>query len=200
MQGDWSTDSSRDGWFLLMGPTWQGGPPGDGPPPTECVVGGWPLGETGEPGLFRANPGYVPPDPSAPTDPVDAVLRLLVARQADPERLRWPLRGAEFQLALDACGEPIVMRVPGAGAFVMIATAEAHRLRVRADAWRQVDLVALAAVVGDGVDVLINPGGPAAARVVNAFIRDAASVDDEDVFDVDDDSLLVVPWGLDRAG
>ncbi|OLR92187.1 type VII secretion system-associated protein [Actinokineospora bangkokensis] len=194
MEGEWS----QDGWFLMMGPAWRGAP-GDGPPPTECVVGGWPLTDSGEPGLFHANPGYVPPDPDSPTDPVDAVLRLMVAGQAEPDRLYWALRGAVFHLAVDDAGEAIVMRVPGAGEFVMIATAAVHRGRVLAQGWRDVDLGTLVAVVGEGTDVLINPGGCAAARVVNAFVRAAAVGEDDDFLDRDGDSLLVLPWGLDPA-
>src|SRR3954463_5371506 len=74
-----------DQWVFLIDPSWQAeaaekGEGGADPekPPLEAGLGGWFFAESGVPSRFHANPAYEPTTPDSPTDPVDAVLRLVV--------------------------------------------------------------------------------------------------------------------------
>lgn len=71
-------------------------------------------------------------------------------------------------------GRPLVVSAPDDERCVVVATGEPHREPVPAPGWRLLDLAELARVAGDG-DVLVNPGGPAPARLAAAFLHETAA-------------------------
>ncbi|WBC01028.1 type VII secretion system-associated protein [Micromonospora sp. WMMA1976] len=163
---------SDDEFVFLLDPEW---PAGDDEPPFEAVLGVWQVGEDGEVGEFRGNPDYRRHFPDSPTDPLDAVLRLIAAAGAvRPAHLRAVLRASTLHLAVNGDGRPLVVHAPDDERCVVVATGEPHREPVPAPGWRLLDLAGLAAVAGDR-DVLVNPGGPAPARLAAAFLRETAA-------------------------
>ncbi|TCO56010.1 type VII secretion system-associated protein [Actinocrispum wychmicini] len=159
--------SRRDNWIMLLDPAW---PPADErPPPAEAVVGGWLLDDDGEPGRFHPNPAYQPSARDVPTDPVDAALRLIVAGTVDADALMPTLLDAMVDVALDEQDRPVVAPAPDGVPCVLVVTAAAHRRRVAVERWRQIALPEVVDLLPEGVDVLLNPGGPASTRV----LRDA---------------------------
>jgi hypothetical protein len=162
----------QDNWFVLLDPGWQPGNPGQQAPP-EAVVGGWMLDEDGKPGPFQPNPGYLPGDESTPTDPTDAVLRLLIAGQDVGDQLVPTVRDAVLEIAVDEKDEPMVSLAPDGRSSVLVATAPVHKQRLDVARWWPVVGTALPDVVPAGVDVLLNPGGPASFRLTMDALRGA---------------------------
>ncbi|WP_435054921.1 type VII secretion system-associated protein [Micromonospora aurantiaca (nom. illeg.)] len=163
---------SDDEFLFLLDPQWPAGE--DDEPPFEAVVGVWQVGADGEVGEFRRNPDYRPHFPDSPTDPVDALLRLVAAGAAQPAHLRSVLRASPLHLAVNGDGRPLVVSALGDERCVVVATGEPHREPVPAPGWRLLDLAELAGAAGDG-DVLVNPGGPAPARLAAAFLHETAA-------------------------
>ena len=161
-----------DEFLFLIDPEWTTGE--DDEPPFEAVIGMWPVGPDGHTGLFRSNPDYRPYFPDSPTDPADALLRLTAAGEAEPAQLRAVLRDSTFHLAMNGDGRPLVVRAPDDGRCVVVTTSGAHRERVPAPDWRQLDLEELAAAAGER-DAMVNPGSAAPARLTAAFLRETAS-------------------------
>ncbi|MGM1060378.1 type VII secretion system-associated protein [Saccharothrix sp. Mg75] len=198
-----AADADTENWFLLMDPTWQPESE-DEAPPLEAVVGLWPVEPEGQVGRFRANPSYVPSDPDSPTDPLDAVLRLLMKGEAEAEQLQLLLRDSLFDVAMNGDERPLVMRSPDDVPCVVIATSEVNRRRVFSPEWQRIDLSDLVVMLADGVDVLFNPGGPASARLLGDFMRRTHVMTEEDVAAAyekfrDGRTLEVVPWDVPPA-
>ncbi|WP_263250045.1 type VII secretion system-associated protein [Saccharopolyspora rosea] len=164
--------SHGDRWVFLPDPAW----PAEerGAPPLEAVVGGWPVAADGTTGAFVPNPDYAPSGPDSPTDPVDAVLRLLADDRADVAALAGALREAELGVAVDVDGNPVLAPSPDDVPCVLATTAPARRAAVHADAWEVVTAAELAGTLpAEGVDVLLNPGSRTATRLVAGAFRDA---------------------------
>lgn len=191
------TEDSLENWFLLMDPTWR---PAEGAaPPPEAVVGLWPVDEDGGLGRFRPNRDYRPAGGNSPTDPLDAVLRLVLQARAETSHLQLVLRDAALDLAVNADGRPLITRSPDDVPCVVVVTGEPHRDRLTPPGWHRVDLDELVVHLADGVDVLINPGGPASTRLTGDFIRETLLVDDERITDPGTReqaarTLRVIPW------
>ncbi|WP_326566992.1 type VII secretion system-associated protein [Amycolatopsis rhabdoformis] len=170
---------ANDQWVLLVDPAWAPSSTQDGAevaaPPLAAVVGGWLAGEDGAVGRFEANPAYVPSGPGSPTDPLDAVLRLVARGEADAAQLAAILRESTVSVALDVDDEPLVAPSPDNLPCVLATTAPAHRTRVRATGWHPVAAHDLPALLDthDGVDLLLNPGAPGCTRLLADTIRDA---------------------------
>nr|WP_236725301.1 type VII secretion system-associated protein [Amycolatopsis orientalis] len=199
-----ATDSTQaegplENWFLLMDPAWRPAAEND-PPPIEAVVGLWPVEEEGKLGKFRANPDYVPTDENSPSDPLDAVLRLVMRGQAEAEHIQLMLRDTLFDIAMNGDGNPLVTRSPDDIPCVVVATGEPHRQRIASPDWRRIDLGELVGLLADEVDVLFNPAGPAAVRLTGEFMRETLEMDDEQVTALyakniqDPSGLRVVTW------
>jgi hypothetical protein len=185
-------DGPLENWFLLMDPAWRP-VAADEAPPAEAVVGLWPV-EDGVIGRFRPNPDYVPADENSPTDPLDLVLRLMLAGQAETWRLRLMVRDSRYDVAMNGDGTPLVTTSPDGVPCVVVATAEPHRRRLRVPDWQQVDLGELVELLADGVDVLFNPGGPATTRLTGDFLRETTLLD-QDEFPVEGiEGLRITPW------
>ncbi|RKT56749.1 type VII secretion system-associated protein [Saccharothrix australiensis] len=183
--------------LLLVNPHWRPARE-DVPPPFDAVVGSWPV-EDGKVGRFRVNPGHRPPDEDAPSDPLDAVLRLVQRGGATTAHLQLLLWDTEFDVAVDGSGRPLVTTSPDDVPCVLLVTGEAHRARFPRSDWSRVDLVGLVTLLADGTDVLINPDGAAAVRLTGDFIRDTVLLGEEvgTAFTVDDlvtDGLGVTRW------
>ncbi|MDQ7810879.1 type VII secretion system-associated protein [Amycolatopsis sp. A133] len=194
-----------ENWFLLMDPAWSPAAENDAPP-VEAVVGLWPVAEDGGLGKFRANPEYVPADEHSPSDPLDAVLRLVLQGRAEAGHIQLVVRETLVDVAMNGDGRPLVTRSPDDVPCVVVATGEPHRRRVAAPDWRRVDLAELTALLADGVDVLFNPGGPAAVRLTGDFLRESLALDEAQVAELygpgeqDGAGLRVVPWEPGAAG
>jgi hypothetical protein len=173
-------DDDGDRWVFMIDPAWQPQPQPDSeeapPPPLEVVVGVWLAGADGTTGPFRPNPYYVPSSPFSPTDPMDAVLRLISRDEADWDTVFSILRDSEFGVALDVEGDPVLAASPDDVQCLLATTAPAHRAAVQADTWRDVSASQLLALLRENeVDLLINPGAVTSTRLLAATVADAVA-------------------------
>ncbi|QKV74005.1 type VII secretion system-associated protein [Amycolatopsis sp. Hca4] len=200
-------DGPLENWFLLMDPAWSPATE-DAAPPVEAVVGLWPVAEDGRLGKFRANPEYMPADEHSPSDPLDAVLRLVLQGRAEASHIQLVVRETLVDVAMNGDGRPLVTRSPDDVPCIVVATGEPHRRRVASPGWRRVDLGELTGLLAEGVDVLFNPGGPAAVRLTGDFLRETLAMDEARVAELhgpgehDVSGLRIVPWepAADRVG
>ncbi|MFD9698137.1 type VII secretion system-associated protein [Lentzea sp. NPDC059081] len=186
-----------ENWFLLIDPAWSPVSEDDAPPP-EAVVGLWPM-EDGKLGKFRPNPEYLPSDEASPSDPLDAVLRLVVQGRAEAEHIQLMLRDSEFSLALNGDGRPLVIKSPDDVPCVVVGTGEPHVRRIASVDWKRIELDELVVALADGVDVLFNPGGPASVRLTGDFMRETLLLDEEQVAKMyashrESAGVDLVPW------
>jgi hypothetical protein len=172
------SDAAPGDFFLLTDPEWESD---GGEPPIEAIIGLWPVDDKGMVGRFTPNPDYRPKYENSPSDPVDALLRLAMRGDAPMEQLQLILRDSMFDLALNGDGRPLIVRSPDDVMCVVITTSAPHRDRVMSPVWQQSDLMDLAQRLADGVDVFINPNGPAAVRLTGSFIRETVLMTDDDV-------------------
>jgi hypothetical protein len=191
-------DAPLENWFLLMDPAWVPAVEHEAPP-IDAVVGLWPVEDGGRLGKFRPNPQYSPSDGTSPSDPLDAVLRLVLHGRAEAEHIQLMLRDSLFDIAMNGDGRPLVTRSPDDVPCVVVATGEPHRRRLSSPEWSRIDLDELVVLLADGVDVLFNPGGPASVRLTGDFMRETLMMDDEQVAALyanhqDASGLRVMPW------
>jgi hypothetical protein len=185
-------DDDAEGFVMLVDPAWTPEGP-DAEPDLENVVGVWPLEPDGGVGRFRANPEYRPLDENSPTDPVDAVLKLLMRQQASAEALQLILRDCLVDVAMNGDGRPIVGRSPDDLPCVLVATSGPYRETVAPPEWERVGVEHLASMLDDGVDVLFNPGSTATVRINGDFIRETALMSEDEV------AAALVSLGVDPA-
>lgn len=165
-----------ENFILLTDPEWQAEDELD-TPPFEAVVGLWPVAEDGSVGPFRSNPEYRPVSADSPSDPIDALLRLTLRGDAEVEQLQLVLRDCLVDQAMNGDGRPLISRSDDGVPCAIVATSTPHRWRTAAPDWRRVGLAELVAGLTDGVDVLLNPGGPAGVRLTGEFLRATAAMD-----------------------
>ena len=189
--GDDAVDEAPDEegeYFALVDPFWEpeGGQADGEPiePPLDAVVGVWEVHDD-ELGAFRTNPQYAPRDASSPTDPVDALVRLMAAEQLGDEPLRLLLGDWLFEQGMNGDGRPLVVGSPDGVRCHVVTTSEAQRRRSTSDStvspeWRRVELGDVVSSLPDDVDLLINPDGPAPMRLFGDFVRSASLVTDEE--------------------
>ncbi|MFE3173132.1 type VII secretion system-associated protein [Amycolatopsis sp. NPDC059090] len=198
-----AADEQLENWFLLMDPAWRPQAENE-PPPIEAVVGLWPVEEGGKLGKFRSNPQYEPSDENSPSDPLDAVLRLVMKGDATAEHIQLILRETLFDIAMNGDGRPLITQSPDDKLCTVIVTSEVHRLRINAPDWERVDLDELVELLEDDIDVFINPGGASAVRLDGDFIRETLMMDEEELAglyseqELDSEGLRVVPVDLTR--
>jgi hypothetical protein len=165
-----------DQWVFLIDPAWQAENEEDRPP-LEAVVGGWFVEADGSTGRFHGNPNYEPSSPDAPTDPVDATLRLVLRGEADADQLLSAMRESAFGIAINEENTPVVAPAPDDVPSVLVTTAPAHRRRVTDVAgWAELSLAELVELLPEqGIDVLLNPGAPESMRLITGVLREAAA-------------------------
>lgn len=156
-------------WLVLTDPTWTPSSPGEQPPPA-AMVGGWPLDDEGRAGPFLPSPEFVVSGPNTPTDPCDAVLRLIGRGQQVADRLVPALLDVVVEIAVDQAGRPLVGADPDGVPCVAVATAPMHRNGIGVFRWRQVVGADLVHVVPRGADIMLNPAGPATVRLHTAAL------------------------------
>jgi hypothetical protein len=162
----------RDDWLLLLDRGWKRASPWS-EPPTEAVIGGWMMDEGGKAGPFQPNPAYLPGDEATPTDPTDALLRSIAAGNPVGEELPALIRDSVVEIVCDEQDEPIVDTAPDGVRCVLVATAEAQKVDVEPNRWWPVLGSELPSVVPSGIDILLNPGGPAPFRLAAEVLRNA---------------------------
>ncbi|MBB5803417.1 hypothetical protein F4560_003185 [Saccharothrix ecbatanensis] len=165
-----SSPAEPGDWAVLVDPEWRPRFP-DEQPPAEAMVGGWPLDEEGNLGLFQPNPDFVPAGDASPTDPVDAVLRLVARGEADVDALIPTIRNAVLEVAVSDDGQLMIGAAPDGVPCVAVATAAVHRKRVGTEHWGQVTADDLVQVLPEGTDILLNPDGQASLRLVASALR-----------------------------
>ncbi|GAA1027217.1 MULTISPECIES: type VII secretion system-associated protein [Amycolatopsis] len=164
------------GLMVLVDLEWK--PTGETPdPPLEVLLGAWVVSPEGERGVFQPNPVYRPRRPDSPLDPIDAILRMLAKGEDVAELLLALLSEVLVGIAVDERGVALVRPAPDGVPSVLVTTSPGHRVRVDGvPGWANVTVRRLAeALPRSGVDVLLNPGGPAAMRLLADTVRDAAS-------------------------
>ncbi|WP_244876724.1 type VII secretion system-associated protein [Winogradskya consettensis] len=162
------TDAAVDEHLLLIDPGWL--PDSDDDPPVDAVIGLWPRRDDGTLGPFRSNPDYRPVDDNSPTDPIEALIRVALAGDAEIDDLLTVLRDSTMEIALNGDGRPLILRADDGVRCVVVATSEPHRLRIASPDWRLVDAAELRALLPDGADVLVNPNSPVPARLAGEFV------------------------------
>ncbi|MGC4855688.1 type VII secretion system-associated protein [Micromonospora sp. DT4] len=166
-------------WMLLTDARWNAPDEDEADatdvPPVAAIVGGWLVEPDGTVGRFTANPLYRPEDPASPTTPVDASAALVATGRAGVDAVLLALRDSLVEVALDGEGGVIVAPAPDGVPCVLVASGAVDQARVDAAEWRQVDLDELLTLLPDGVDVLLNPGGPRAMRLFADALRDLAA-------------------------
>lgn len=160
----------RADWFVLLDPTWRADNP-HSEPPAEVIVGGWQLGMDGSLGPFRSNPRYAPADDSIPTDPIDALLRLITTGEDCAEQIIETLRNTVVQIGCDHQDQLCVGAAPDNVPCVLVVTAEVHKRHVDLPRWRPILGAQLPRVVPAGIDVLFNAGGNHQFRLVTDAIQ-----------------------------
>lgn len=160
----------QNNWLVLLDPNWRAPEP-DAQPPVEVIAGGWMLDENGRTGPFQPNPKYVPGDATTPSDPTDAVLRMIADGEPLGEQLIATIRDSIVFIACDAHNAPLVDTSPDGVPCVLIATAEIHKRRVSADYWWPVQGTTLSDIAPPGTDILLNPGSSTQFRMIAAASR-----------------------------
>lgn len=161
----------QDNWFVLLDPGWEPDTP-LGRVPVHVIVGGWMLDDEGKVGPFQPNPRYVPPDDTTPTDPIDAILRLVVNGENRGHEIIPTLRDTIVQIGCDQDDEPVIAQAPDDMPCVLVVTAEVHKLQLSIPHWWPVVGSRLADIVPDGADILVNPGSSHQFRLVAGTLRD----------------------------
>ncbi|MFR9732068.1 type VII secretion system-associated protein [Saccharopolyspora sp. MS10] len=165
-------ESTPTDWMMLTDPAWT---PEDeeSEPPGESLLGGWPMWMDGSWGRFQANPAYRPLGPDSPSDPVDAVLRMMISADYGADALLSVLEDTALEIAIDENGVAVVDRAPDGAACVLVVTAPIHRDRVEAADWRGTHAAEIGeALPESGVDVLLNPNSPASMRLSADALRE----------------------------
>lgn len=157
-------------WFVLLDPAWQASTPGSAPP-ADVIVGGWMLGEDNILGPFQPNPHYVPGDEATPTDPVNAILRLIVDGADLADQLVALVRDTVVEIGCDKQDQLLMVEAVGGPRYALVVTADVHKCRVEAARWWPVLGSMLPEVVPRGAGILFNPGDPAQFRLAPEVLR-----------------------------
>ncbi|MFS8105185.1 type VII secretion system-associated protein [Lentzea alba] len=171
----------RNDWAILVDPSWNP-ESADEVPPLRVMAGGWRLDGKGSPGLFQANPEYVPLMEGGATDPVDAVLMLVARGEVPVDALIPTLRNSYVQLAVTADGQQLLVGpAPDDAQCVAVVTAGLHRKNLSHESWLEVKVDDLIELIPEGVDILLNPGSPFRFRLMTEAVRSSCAEDPENV-------------------
>ncbi|MEU4791999.1 type VII secretion system-associated protein [Micromonospora tulbaghiae] len=113
-------------------------------------------------------------------EPLDVLLRRMMRGDAEVEQVQAALRASPLDLAMNGDGRPLVVRSFDDTPCVVVATSADERARTFAPQWRRVEAAELAELLPDGIDVLVDPGGPEPVRLAAAVVWHALQYADED--------------------
>ncbi|TDV38592.1 type VII secretion system-associated protein [Actinophytocola oryzae] len=195
---DVAGDPGEETWMVLMDPAWRQENEND-PPPLHAVVGLWPVAPDGAVGKFRSNPDYEPSDEQSPTDPLDAVFRLVLRGPGKIGQIQVVLHDVLLDVALNGDGRPLIVRAPDGLPCVVATSSVRHQTSTSAFDWQRLDLDAILGLLPDDVDVLFNPGASASIRLTGDFLRNTAAMGDEELVALratsyDTDDILLSRW------
>lgn len=160
----------QDNWFVLLDPDWPRPTPWSSPPPA-VIVGGWMLDNKGDIGPFQPNPHFAPIGRSTPSDPTDAVLRLIAEGADAGDQLVPTLSDSVVEIGCDDHDNPLIGAAPDGVPCVPVVTAELHKQRLEVQYWRPIVGSTLPDVVPIGTDILLNPGDRAQFRLITDALR-----------------------------
>ncbi len=163
----------QSNWFVLVDPIWEPST-GRSAPPAGVIVGGWMLNDDGTTGPFRPNPGYLPSDDTVPTDPTDAVLRLIAEGEPLGDELLIRICDSVVEIGCDEDNQPLIGAAPDGTSCVVVATAEVQKTGLEVDRWQQIPGETLPDVVPPDTDILLNPNGRAPFRCIADALRHTA--------------------------
>jgi hypothetical protein len=152
----------------------------DGTVAPEHVIGGWEVDADGITGRFVPNAAHVPSDPDVPSDPADAALRGLTTGDTDADDLFTALADIDLLIGHDGDGDVAVVPATDRAPYILAVTAPRHCGPAEATVdppvaeWRLCTVAELADALPEGIDVLLNPEGPAPAHLTAVAVRDAA--------------------------
>ncbi|WP_051163363.1 type VII secretion system-associated protein [Nocardia brevicatena] len=161
---------------MLVDPAWNRTDPAESPP-VDVIVGGWELRADATTGPFRPNPRYRPSTPSVPTDPIEAVLRLIAEGQQLGTELVNAVRDSIVEIGCDVHNRPLPDTASGEVPCVIVATAELQKAHIDIDRWIPVHGNTLIDIIPTSADVLLNPAGVAPFRLRTATLRSATTDD-----------------------
>ncbi|MET7468185.1 type VII secretion system-associated protein [Micromonospora sp. NPDC005222] len=113
-------------------------------------------------------------------EPLGSLLRRMMRGDAPIEQVQSALRGSRLDLAMNGDGRPLVVTSFDDVRCVAVATSAEERARTFAPQWRPVETAELAELLPDGIDVLVDPGGPEPVRLAAALVWHALLLADED--------------------
>ncbi|MCX4091752.1 type VII secretion system-associated protein [Nocardia sp. alder85J] len=155
---------------MLVDPVWNRTDPAAAPS-VDVIVGGWELHIDGTTGPFRPNPRYRPSAASVPTDPIDAVLRLIADGQRLGTELVDAIRDSIVEIGCDAHNQPLLGTAPDQTPCVVVATAELQKTHIDVERWIPVHGSTLIDIIPTSADVLLNPTGVAPFRLRTDTLR-----------------------------
>ncbi|MEU8367310.1 type VII secretion system-associated protein [Micromonospora tulbaghiae] len=112
-------------------------------------------------------------------EPLDVLLRRMMRGDATVEQVQAALRASPLDLAMNGDGRPLVVRSFDDEPCVVVAASADERARTFAPQWRRVGAVELAELLPDGIDVLVDPGGPEPVRLAAAVVWHALLADED---------------------
>ncbi|MGW1743270.1 type VII secretion system-associated protein [Nocardia sp. NPDC001965] len=171
-----SSAAVRQGdWLVLLDPAWTSqAHPGD--PPPEALVGGWRLEKGGQTGPFEPNPSYLPLSARSPSDPIDALLRLVDMGEDRTDRIVPTLLRTVVEIAYDERNRPRIALAPDDIRCVVVVTAEIQKQRLGAGNWVRMLGSQLYQALPPGTDLLFNPGSDHSFRLTADAVRPADQV------------------------
>lgn len=149
-------------WLVLTAPGWEPSALSPKRPPPEALVGGWMVDDNGNVGPFQPNPEYLPADAATPTDPLDAILRLIAGgEQHLVDEFVSMLCHSIVEIGGDEHERPVVAGLSDDGLCIVVVTSQAQKLGVEVSHWYPVLGSDLPEIVPDGAGILFNPNGDA---------------------------------------
>ncbi|MFJ6378998.1 type VII secretion system-associated protein [Kitasatospora sp. NPDC092039] len=152
-------------WIGLVDPHWQG----EGEPPDWAVIGRWRAGEDGSVEEFAPNEEYRPSplalDWPAPTDPVDAAVRLAATGYGPSGEVYRELASARVAVLLDDSGSIGGFGLPDGEPAVAVFSARSWLEAAGSPAHAVVAPGTLLERLPPGLGIVVNPGAPAAMRL-----------------------------------
>lgn len=170
---DFSSAVQCGHWYVLFDPGWNGDPT-HGNPPLTVIVGGWRFAVDGGLGPFQPNPHYRPLTSETPTDPIDALLRLVRTEKAGDAcsaQIIPTLNHTVIGIACDDQSRPLIAFSPDDRPCTVVVTAEVHKKRLDVQHWVSIIGSNLPNVLPNDTDVWFNPSSAHQFRLDGSILR-----------------------------